>query len=196
MVNAEMMSGVIVTWVWQSMKPSPALAGLGTAFLVNVSQGGWDRVFTLLDAAALSPWATVGAQKALEVGLGWLPALLLGTITAVGGGITRDLMLLQVPAVFAGNRLFASVAIVVAAIVVVCSALHAPPGLGTAIAVLTGFALRLVANWRGWSLPYGLELQPRSIASTPLSAFGRQVGSSTVTAPDRGSWRPVARRPS
>lgn len=141
-----------------------ALAGLGTAFLVNVSQSGWDRVFTLLDAAALSLWATVGAQKALEVGLGWLPALLLGTITAVGGGITRDLMLLQVPAVFAGNRLFASVAIVVAAIVVVCSALHAPPGLGTAIAVLTGFALRLVANWRGWSLPYGLELQPRSIA--------------------------------
>ncbi|MGJ5752323.1 trimeric intracellular cation channel family protein [Streptomyces puniciscabiei] len=39
-----------------------------------------------MDASALSVWAVAGAQKTLAVGLGWLPAVLLGTITAVGGG--------------------------------------------------------------------------------------------------------------
>lgn len=44
---------------------------------------------TVLDAAGLSLFAVVGAAKALEFGTGPVQAVILGTVTAVGGGPWR-----------------------------------------------------------------------------------------------------------
>jgi uncharacterized membrane protein YeiH len=135
-----------------------ALAGAGVAFLVQVEHRTWDRAFVLVDAVALSMWATAGALKTLGDGLGWLPAVLLGTITAIGGAITRDLLLQRVPAVFAQGTLYATVAILVAAIQVIFARTHGlSSGTGTTVAIVVGVTLRLVAYWRGWQLPRGLD---------------------------------------
>jgi uncharacterized membrane protein YeiH len=141
-----------------------ALAGAAVAFPVQARSRAWMRAFILVDAAAISLWATAGALKTLEDGLQWLPAVLLGTITAIGGGVTRDLMLQRVPAVFKDGQLYATVAIVVAIIQVVFAkevGLHYATG--TVVAIVVGFVLRLVAYWRGWRLPTGLDLQPAKI---------------------------------
>jgi uncharacterized membrane protein YeiH len=135
-----------------------ALAGAGVAFLVQIEHKTWDRVFIGIDAAALSLWATAGALKTLHDGFGWLPAVLLGTVTAVGGAIIRDLMIQRVPSVFTQGTLYATVAIVVAAIqVIFVEAFGLSSGTGTAVAIVVGVMLRLVAYWRGWQLPRGLE---------------------------------------
>lgn len=62
-----------------------AVAGVLLAFVVAISEQTWNRLFVALDAAVIGFWAVSGAQKTLAVGLGWLPALLLGITTAVGG---------------------------------------------------------------------------------------------------------------
>ena len=135
-----------------------ALAGACVAFVVQVEHRTWDRAFIGVDAVALSMWATAGALKALGDGLGWLPAVLLGTITAIGGAITRDLLLQRVPAVFAQGTLYATVAILVAAIQVLFARTHGlSSGTGTTVAIVVGVTLRLVAYWRGWQLPRGLD---------------------------------------
>ncbi|HEY6492336.1 MAG TPA: TRIC cation channel family protein [Trebonia sp.] len=135
-----------------------ALAGAGVAFLVQIEHKTWDRVFIGIDAAALSLWATAGALKTLHDGFGWLPAVLLGTVTAVGGAIIRDLMIQRVPSVFTQGTLYATVAIVVAAIqVIFVEAFGLSSGTGTAVAITVGVVLRLVAYWRGWQLPRGLQ---------------------------------------
>ncbi|WJV50344.1 trimeric intracellular cation channel family protein [Streptomyces flavofungini] len=144
-----------------------ALAGAFVAFLIHISQEAWDRLFTALDAAVIGFWAVAGAQKTLAAGLGWLPALLLGTITAVGGGALRDMMLRRVPAVLGGNALYASVAVVAAAITVVCSYAEQPT-LGIVLGVTVALVLRLTAYRRGWGLPSGLEWQPRSRLANAL----------------------------
>jgi len=138
-----------------------ALVGAGLAFLLQISERDWDRVFTVLDAVALSLWATVGAQKAQAVGLGWMPAILLGTITAVGGGACRDLLVQRVPAVLGGNALYATVAVMVAAIQVLGTQLGSPLT-GTVLGILAGAVLRVLAAWRGWNLPNALDWQPRT----------------------------------
>ncbi|MER7350639.1 TRIC cation channel family protein [Streptomyces aurantiacus] len=138
-----------------------ALTGALIAFVISISQDAWDRLFTALDAAVIGFWAVAGAQKTLAAGLGWLPALLLGTITAVGGGALRDMMLRRVPAVLGGNALYASVAVVAAAITVVCSYAEQPT-LGIVLGVTVALVLRLTAYKRGWGLPSGLDWQPRS----------------------------------
>ncbi|MDX3108796.1 trimeric intracellular cation channel family protein [Nonomuraea angiospora] len=140
-----------------------ALAGAGVAFLLKFTERDWNRLFYVLDAIALCVWAAAGAQRTLAVGLGWLPAILLGTATAVGGGATRDLLVQRVPAVFGGNGLYASVAAMVAALQVICSALGAPTVVGTSVGVVVGTALRLVAYRRGWELPGGLEWEARDV---------------------------------
>ncbi|MEO3784779.1 TRIC cation channel family protein [Actinocorallia sp. B10E7] len=139
-----------------------ALAGAGLAFVLQISERDWDRVFTVLDAAALSLWATVGAQKTLAVGLGWMPAVLLGTITAVGGGACRDLLVQRIPAVLGGNALYATVAVMVSAIQVLGTQLGSPLT-GTVLGILAGAVLRVLAAWRGWNLPNALDWQPRTV---------------------------------
>lgn len=142
-----------------------AFAGAFLAFLVSIGENQWYRVFTSLDAAVIGFWAVTGATKTLAAGLGWLPALLLGTISAVGGGAIRDLLLRRVPAVLGGNGLYASVAVAVAGVMVLCSYLHVPT-LGIVCGVLLALALRITANRRGWNLPAGLPLEPATAFDT------------------------------
>lgn len=54
---------------------------------------------TLLDAAGLSLFAVTGASKALAFGVGPGQAVILGAVTAVGGGTLRDVLIRQIPAV-------------------------------------------------------------------------------------------------
>jgi uncharacterized membrane protein YeiH len=58
-----------------------------------------ERSVMIFDALGLGLFAVTGATKALQFGLGPLPAILLGTITGVGGGMLRDVLLRQVPTV-------------------------------------------------------------------------------------------------
>lgn len=139
-----------------------ALAGTAVAFLLNFTEQDWNRLFLVLDALALSVWAIAGAQKTLSAGLGWVPAILLGTTTAVGGGAIRDLLVQRVPAVFGGNELYASVAIQVAAVQVLFSAVGWPVA-GTVLGILTGTVFRLLAYRRGWGLPTGRPYEPRDV---------------------------------
>ena len=53
----------------------------------------------------LGTWSATGASKALGNGLGVMPALLLGCLTAVGGSMIRDVSVGETPAVFGGNKL-------------------------------------------------------------------------------------------
>ncbi|NKQ51871.1 trimeric intracellular cation channel family protein [Amycolatopsis sp. K13G38] len=138
-----------------------ALAGALLAFVISISESAWDKLFTALDAAVIGFWAVTGAQKTLAAGLGWLPAILLGTTTAVGGGALRDVLLRRVPAVFGGNALYATVAAAVAATMVVCTYLGAPL-IGIVVGVVGALLFRVAAVKFGWNLPNGLNWQPHS----------------------------------
>src|SRR3954452_22343554 len=51
------------------------------------------------DAVGLVLFCVTGASKALDFGVGPVPATLLGAITGIGGGILRDVLLRDVPTV-------------------------------------------------------------------------------------------------
>lgn len=137
-----------------------AFAGAAVAYLLNVEGRLWNRVFPVLDALALGCWAAAGAQKTVEAGLGWLPALLLGTITAVGGGTVRDIVLRRTPGIF-GGPLYATAALVASAVMVVLDSLGFVSA-GLAAATLVGAGLTLLARWRNWQLPQPRGWKPAS----------------------------------
>jgi len=53
-----------------------------------------------LDAIGLATFAFIGAARASEAGLGAFGIILLATITAVGGGLLRDIAITEVPQIF------------------------------------------------------------------------------------------------
>jgi len=105
----------------------------------------------LFDAAGLALFAVVGASKALAHGLNPVMAIVLGTVTGIGGGVVRD-VLLEIPTVLRAE-LYAVAALVAAAIVVVGHMMELPVVPVTAAALISCFSLRVLAIRHGWRLP-------------------------------------------
>jgi uncharacterized membrane protein YeiH len=76
-----------------------AAGGAFIAFLLGRRLDRLSGVITVADAVGLSVFAVTGAGKALEFGLGAAQAVILGTITGVGGGTLRDALIGQIPSV-------------------------------------------------------------------------------------------------
>jgi uncharacterized membrane protein YeiH len=133
-----------------------AVLGAVGAFFLPFANRLWAMAFPAIDALALGCWASTGAFKTLSVGLGWLPALLLGTITVVGGGALRDLTVQRTPRIFGRNTLYATCAVAASAVMTVFWRLELSP-VGLVVATLVGSGFCLVARWRGWQLWQGLS---------------------------------------
>ena len=112
----------------------------------------WRNPVLVFDGAGLAFFAASGTQKAIAFGLGPIMAALLGMLTGIGGGITRDLLLANVPAVLRGE-LYAVAALAGAALVVVGNLLPVPTPVGMGAGFVVCFGLRMMSIHRGWRLP-------------------------------------------
>jgi uncharacterized membrane protein YeiH len=106
----------------------------------------------VFDAAGLALFAVAGTSKALSFGLNPVMATVLGMVTGIGGGMVRDVLLAEIPTVLRAE-LYAVAALVAAAIVVIGHLLQLPIAPVTAVALISGFSLRVMAIRRGWRLP-------------------------------------------
>jgi uncharacterized membrane protein YeiH len=116
--------------------------------------------FTVLvfDAAGLALFCVTGTLKALDYHLGSVQAVLLGVITAVGGGVLRDITARETPALVQMNTdLYAIPAAAGAIVVAAATQLHLPiAGVATGAAVFV-FLLRISAMLRHWTAPRAWE---------------------------------------
>ncbi len=108
----------------------------------------------LFDAIGLGLFAVTGTQKALNYGITWRMAAILGMISGIGGGMMRDVLTAQVPSVLCSD--FYAVAALAGALVVVAGDAARLP-LPLAVVGWAGVGicvfLRLMALYRGWRLP-------------------------------------------
>lgn len=129
----------------------PVAAGLLT-FWFHSPLGRRERTVNVFDAFGLGLFCVTGALKALDYGLGPLPAALMGMVTGIGGGMARDVLASRVPAVFRGE-LYAIPALAGAAIAVTGSRLDLPVLVSASVGATVCIAWRLVAMWRQWRAP-------------------------------------------
>lgn len=106
----------------------------------------------IFDALGLAVFAVSGALKALAFGLNPLAAVLLGTLTGIGGGMLRDVLVREVPTVLRAE-LYAVAALAGASVVVAGGLLRLPAAPVAVAGAVLCFGLRLVALRRGWELP-------------------------------------------
>jgi uncharacterized membrane protein YeiH len=128
-----------------------------TAFasIMTIGACPWDRLkhpVRWFDSVGLGFFAVVGAHQALLQNAGITAAIALGTVTAVGGGVMRDVLLNRVPVILE-KEIYALAALVAAGIQVVAEINRAPIGLTQCIAVAACLVIRFLALRYSWTLP-------------------------------------------
>ena len=121
-------------------------------FLYSRMKKHWN-LFLKFDAIGLGVFTVIGATFAYNLfGMNFLVIVLAGMLTAIGGGILRDIFVNQTPIVFV-KELYASASFIGAVVfyftLLITSEIYAATILG--IILTTG--LRLVAMRYNWNLP-------------------------------------------
>lgn len=133
------------------------LLAVALTFFAHVQLKRLNVAVLVFDAAGLAVFCISGTAKALNYGLGPAAAIVLGVLTAIGGGIMRDVLAYDEPAVLqAGSQLYALPAVLGSAIVVIIPHLPINSSLTAGLTAAMVFVLRLLA------LRFGLRApQPR-----------------------------------
>jgi uncharacterized membrane protein YeiH len=117
-------------------------AGLVAYFGAPALERIWRSVL-FFDALGLGLFCVTGATKALDYGLGPVQAIILGAITAIGGGMLRDVLLGEVPTVLR-HELYAIPALLGAGVLVAAQEAGSDSPVFPILGVIACVALRLV----------------------------------------------------
>ncbi len=107
----------------------------------------------VLDAIGVGVFAAIGSTKALSLGSSGLVAILMGILTAAGGGTVRDLLAGEIPSVLR-EEVYALAAALGAAFIVVGSVVGLIGPVWTYVGAALGIAARLLAMHFAWQAPH------------------------------------------
>ncbi|MDF0596509.1 trimeric intracellular cation channel family protein [Psychromarinibacter halotolerans] len=137
----------------RTLTPLGVAAGAGLCvFFLGPVINRLRRPVMVLDALGLGVFCVAGCHKALEFGLAIPGAVLLGVMTAVGGGMLRDMLAAEVPRVL-HEEVYALAALAGALTYAVALRSGMPAIPATVVAALLAVALRLASVRFGWRLP-------------------------------------------
>ena len=108
--------------------------------------------FIISDSIGLVSFSITGALIALEHELNITGVLALSFVTAVGGGITRDVIINEVPFVFK-TGFYGTVSLLVGAIMYLLDMFHIMGFYSIVGVFVLGVVLRVVAYYKKWSVP-------------------------------------------
>ncbi len=138
-----------VEWLWALL----VLCLLAMLLMRARHFGVTQRALLWPDAIGLGLFTANGAQLALAMELPALVCVLMGMVTAVFGGVIRDVLCNDLPAVFSDHRPYAVCSFAGGWVLLGAHALGAPVWLALLTATLATASLRIVAVLGGWSLP-------------------------------------------
>ena len=128
------------------------VTGIILFFLYSRLKKHWN-VFLKFDAIGLGVFTIIGATFAFNIfGLNFLAMVLAGMLTAVGGGILRDVFVNEIPLVFV-KELYASASFVGVVVFYFMLVIGGELYLATIIGIILTTGLRLVAMKYNWNLP-------------------------------------------
>jgi len=141
---------------------TPGLIVLGvmsilTIFKFHKKQSIENRaLFIVSDSIGLASFSITGAIIALEMNLNLTGVLALSFITAVGGGITRDIIINEVPFVFK-TGFYGTVSLLVGLLMYVFHFFNLINFYSTLFIFVLAITIRVLAYYQKWSIPLDVE---------------------------------------
>ena len=136
-------------WIWVLL----ALCIGAMVFLRARHFAPTERALQWADALGLGLFTASGTQIALDAAMPAIVAVLMGVVTAVFGGVLRDIVCNEIPSAFRDRRPYAVCSFLGGWVLVGADALGAPAWIGMLGAALAASLLRAVALITGWTLP-------------------------------------------
>jgi uncharacterized membrane protein YeiH len=146
----------------QGYLPTVAITAAVTFFF-----SGWlsrlTGLLVVLDAVTLGFFTVIGAQKAELAGLPSASVVFVGTVTAVGGALIRDVLLAQRAEIVQPGPYNAVAALIGAtALTILAGPVGLEPLPVAAVVIVLVATLRVLSVWRGWEAPVAVDLPARA----------------------------------
>ncbi|WP_369255830.1 trimeric intracellular cation channel family protein [Geodermatophilus amargosae] len=143
------------------------LPAVAITAMVTFYFSGWlsrlTGLLVVLDAVTLGLFTVIGAQKAQLAGLPSASVVFIGTLTAVGGAVIRDVLLAQRADIVQPGPYNAVAALLGAtALTVLAGPLGLAPIPVALVVIVLVAALRVLSVWRGWEAPVATDLPGRA----------------------------------
>lgn len=136
-----------------------------------------DPIVDLLDNISVALWAIIGASKSLSAGLSIIPSVVLGTITAIGGGISRDVLMNRSPVAFQTGPIYGSAALIGCIVYCPLKANGILPDSAGALCAALIMGLRYLSLIMGWRTKPPRDYSDRVVESVarPARFIARKV---------------------
>ncbi len=110
------------------------------------------KIFILSDAIGLVAFSINGAMVGIENELNFFGIIILSLSTAIGGGITRDILINEVPIVLTSG-FYATISIIVSVAILFLKMLNCLNDINIVLIFIIALFLRLFAYYKKWNLP-------------------------------------------
>jgi len=112
----------------------------------------WRKTLFLFDTIGIGVFTILGMQKALSLGIHPIISIMMGTISAVFGGVIRDTFSNEVPLIFR-KEIYATACIIGASLFLTLSYFHLNENINITVTISTIILIRLLAIKYKLSLP-------------------------------------------
>lgn len=142
-----------VTWIGDETYILVAvMAALGTVLWVRLTQPIHEFGLLLADAFGLAVFTVSGTQVALQLHMPISTAVIMGVMTAVAGGVMRDVICNEIPLIFR-QEIYASACILGALVHIGLLQLQSSTEIASIVAMCVVFSVRMAALHWNWTLP-------------------------------------------
>ena len=136
-------------WIWVVL----GMCALALVFMRARHVEPTERATAWPDAIGLGIFSAVGTHVALQAGVPAIVAVIMGVITAVFGGVLRDVVVNEMPRAFVDHQPYSVLAFAGGWVVVGLDAVGTSPFISVGLGALVVSALRFSAMIFSWRLP-------------------------------------------
>ncbi len=141
-----------ITWMADMTYPMVILAAVPFTFLMGKKLKNFSKTLFIFDTIGIAMFTIIGMEKALSFGLNPFLAGMMGMISAVVGGITRDVLCREIPLIFR-KEIYATACLLGAVVFYMGLELNLPENLNYFITTAVIITIRTVSIRYNLSLP-------------------------------------------
>lgn len=141
-----------ITWMADMTYPIVILAALPFTFLMGKKLKNFSKTLFIFDTIGIAMFTIIGMEKALAVGLNPFIAGLMGMISAVVGGVTRDVLCREIPLIFR-KEIYATACLLGAVVFYLGLELKLPDNINYLITTAVIISIRTLSIKWNWAFP-------------------------------------------
>ena len=148
----DMMLNIPVAWLHDIWYFCIVVFAVGFTFVCRNYIEKYSKTLFLFDTIGISVFTIIGMQKGLALDIHPILSVMMGILTAVFGGIVRDMMCVDIPLIFR-KEIYATACLIGGCVYLLLNWLACPDFISIVVASLVIFVVRTVSVIKNWSLP-------------------------------------------